>query len=440
MRFAPTSRLVVLLFALAAGAAAFGLYAGPSWGYLGAAVLALIVVADLWRGSRDRVPPASETEQIVRLTELRPSDFVVTHRFAAGARRESFRVAIGFPPELGARVVVQRAANPAEVQRLSWHLCPTKRGRIRGVSIRFEYSSPAGLWLLRYQRELPADFRIYPNLMAEGRGTARHFLPRAAGQRAVRGAGRGREFEKLREYLPGDGFDELHWKASAKRSRPVTKVFQMERTQEVLAVVDASRLSARSSGGRAPDRPVLDRFVPAALALIAVAQRQGDKFGVATFDDRIRAFVGTGSGRVHYGACRDALLELQPSDAVPDVAEIVRFLRTRVRRRTLMFLFTDLSDPVLAEDLLRYGRLLTPPHRVFIGQAHTSEVAPLFGGAPVRADDEVYARLAGHLRWKELRAVARRLRPSGVTVVPLHSATMASDAIQHYLAARRKMV
>ncbi len=57
---------------------------------------------------------------------------------------------------------------------------------------------------------------------------------------------------------PEDGFDEIHWKATAKRRHPITKVFQVERTQEVYAVIDASRLSARSTAvkqGSVSDAP-----------------------------------------------------------------------------------------------------------------------------------------------------------------------------------------
>src|SRR5258708_1628120 len=65
------------------------------------------------------------------------------------------------------------------------------------------------------------------------------------GMRALRQIGRGREFEKLREYVPGDGFDEIHWKATARHGHPITKVFQVERTQEVYVVIDSSRLAGR---------------------------------------------------------------------------------------------------------------------------------------------------------------------------------------------------
>ena len=81
--------------------------------------------------------------------------------------------------------------------------------------------------------------------MVEGKQIA-HFLNRGAiGIHAQPQIGRGREFEKLREYERGDGFDEINWKATAKRRFPVTKVFQLERSKEIYLALDTSRLSAR---------------------------------------------------------------------------------------------------------------------------------------------------------------------------------------------------
>src|SRR5204863_1117351 len=91
-----------------------------------------------------------------------------------------------------------------------------------------------------------SEIRVYPNLLNERKNLAALFLHRGSfGMHAQRQIGKGRDFEKLREYIPGDSYDEVHWKATAKRGRPVTKIFQIERTQEVYVIIDASRLSAR---------------------------------------------------------------------------------------------------------------------------------------------------------------------------------------------------
>ena len=93
---------------------------------------------------------------------------------------------------------------------------------------------------------MQSEIRVYPNLLTERKNLAALFLNRGTfGIHAQRQVGKGRDFEKLREYVPGDGYDEIHWKATARRGRPITKVFQIEKTQEIYVIVDASRLSAR---------------------------------------------------------------------------------------------------------------------------------------------------------------------------------------------------
>ena len=75
----------------------------------------------------------------------------------------------------------------------------------------------------------------------------------------------------------------VHWKATARRGFPTVKLYQVEHAQEVYAVIDFSRLSAREG--------ILDSYVDAALHLALVAERQGDRFGLVTFSDRTRHFV-----------------------------------------------------------------------------------------------------------------------------------------------------
>jgi uncharacterized protein (DUF58 family) len=152
----------------------------------------------------------------------------------------------------------------------------------------------------------------------------------------------------------------------------------------------------------------------------------------------VRLFLRAGHGAGHYAACRVAVLALQPSDRTPDIAEIVRHLRTNLRRRALLFFLTDLTDPVLAEDFVRHVRVLSRQHLVFVCQLCPPGVAPLFAGAEVAGDEEVYARLAGHVRWSETRALARQLKPLGVTVAMLTDEAMAAQLVTQYLQVKRR--
>ena len=100
-----------------------------------------------------------------------------------------------------------------------------------------ECASPLGLWASRKQVPVQSEIRVYPNLLSERKNLAALFLNRGTfGIHAQRQVGKGRDFEKLREYVPGDGYDEIHWKATARHGKPITKVFQIEKTQEIMSL------------------------------------------------------------------------------------------------------------------------------------------------------------------------------------------------------------
>lgn len=409
------------------------------WLVAGAGLVAAVLL-DLARGLGREDWPAVEAPAVVRLTKDRAGTLPLT--FAGldghgGAVRVALAAPAVFEVEDGERDVVF----PKEATRALgvWRITPARRGRFGGLLACLACRSPWGLWELRRRMALATEVRVMPNLMTERKAFSALFLDRGPwGMRARRQVGRGRDFEKLRDYLPGDGFDEIDWKATAKRGKPVTKVFQVERTQEVYVVIDASRLSARTLVRNGKEVTALERSITAAMVLLLAAQRQGDKFGLVVYDDRVRVFIAAGGGTGHYATCRDAVHALQPGEASPDAAEVVRSLRQRLRRRALVFILTDLSDPVVAEDFSKHLPLLGRQHLVHVNQLCPPEVAPLFTGAEARTTEDVYRRLAGHMRWTEARALAQRLRPAGVAVQLLRDEAYAAELLTQYLKVKQR--
>ncbi len=441
MRFVPSTRLLWLMLAVAIVATVAGPFRElqPLW-LLSIGGVVLAALADVALTLKRTRPPTVTLPAVTRFSRDREGVLSVTFENPDGqARRLRFALALPSVFKSAAEEIMVDLPAGAARARIDWRCTPSRRGSFAGVMACFEGASGLGLWRVRMRTELQAELRVHPNLFSERRQLAALFLAQGRpGARVQRILGRGREFEKLRDYQPGDGFDEVHWKATAKRGRPVTKVFQAERTQEIYVVIDASRLSARPVTHDGIEQTALERYVTSALVLLLAAERQGDKFGLVVHDDRVRIFVRAGSGSKHYTACRESLLALKPSDATPDVAEIVRYLRGQIRRRALLFFLSDLTDPVLAEDFTRHVRLLSRQHLVLVGQLREPQVTPLFSGAETATDLEVYRRLAGHARWSESRTLAQKLKPIGVTLVLLENETMAGQLVEHYMKIKRR--
>lgn len=337
------------------------------------------------------------------------------------------------PPGPGARTV-------------TWPVLPRQRGRFRITAVHAECLSPLGLWGVRRTLLPDGTTRVFPDLRDERGVLAPLFLRKAAlGIHRTRTLGKGREFEQLRDYAPGDSYEDISWKATARRLRPVTKVHMVERSQDVYVVVDASRRSRRrltkvESGGGPPPLQV-DRFVRAALALTLTALQQGDRPGIATFGRSLDRFIRAGGGQPHYAACRDALFDLEAVPHPPDFADLFAGLRNRIRHRSLVIFLTNLDDPVLAAEFVDEVTLLSRQHIVLVGQLAAPGTVPLFRRHDTPATDEaVYARLAGHLLWEGTRETRAQLRARGVHGIHAPAEGLVADMVSAYLDIKRRQL
>jgi uncharacterized protein (DUF58 family) len=394
-------------------------------------IMAGLTILDAFLRNRALAGIRVETPELVRFFKDREAEIQIRlHNLSKRSRR--LRVGIPAPPGLESAEEEQVVDLPegADLAEFPWTWMPHRRGRYRCNICYLESASPLGLWTVRRREPIALEIRVYPNLRRQD--DLRALRRGVEGFHALRQVGRGREFEKLREYVPGDGFDEIHWKATARRGRPITKVFQVERTQEIYVVIDASRLSARPASQNKDDETALERAIAAGLIVGAAAERRGDLFGLAAFSDNVEAFVRARNGKAHYAACRDAIYELQPRSASPDFDEIATFLRLRLRRRAMLLFLTSLDDPVLAESFGRAMHLLSSRHLVMAGMLRPPAAQPLFHDPEVETPADVYRQLAGHISWKRLRELESTLARRGVRLTLLDPEKYSSGLIQLY--------
>jgi len=377
------------------------------------AVLFLAAIADAIRGTRVLAEVAVEFPPGVRWTKDRESKLDIKLDKAPG----DLVVSADFPPEI-----------PYHGVQSGFLCAPDKRGDYQLTECYLECASPVGLWSIRSIRPIRTVIRVYPNLRHDK--TAAAFLRRSlGGMHLQRQLGKGREFEKLRDYAPGDSFDEIHWKATARRGRPITKQFQIERTQEVYVVIDSSRLTARDEA--------LEQFVTASLVLAIAAGRQGDHFGLLTFSDKVDRFVRARGGMSHFLACRNAIYDLQPRPVSPSYEEVFSFIRMRLQRRALLIFLTALDDPLLAETFAQHCGVIARRHLVIVATPLQASVQPLFAGDLPAGADDVYQRLASHLAFRDRTELQKKIERQGMKFARLRPESISADLAALYLSVKR---
>lgn len=432
------------------------------------AALVIIVTTDAILSGRSMAGISVELPKVARMSKDREAKLEVRIRNERQLQR-MLRIALPFPREIPSATEQMDIQLPAQSEwsRLTWLCTPFKRGNYRIQRAHIEGISPLGFWAVRKAVPVQSEIRVYPNLLSDRKNLAALFLNRGAfGLHAQRQIGKGRDFEKLREYVPGDSFDEIHWKATARRGKPITKVFQIEKTQEVYVIVDASRLSAREVSSKLPvqsstlanqsapptlnlergtldeisQTSILERFVTAALVLGLAAEQQGDLFGLLTFSDKIERFVRARNGQAHYSACRDALYTLQPKIVTPDFDELCTFIRLRLRRRALLLILTSLDDPALAESFVRNIELIRRQHVVLVNMIQPPGATALFTNPNLASVDDLYQHLGGHLLWQKLRELGKVLQRRGVRLSLLQNERLSAELVSQYLSVKQRQL
>lgn len=449
----PSSRLVFWTAAVAVpaalAAAAVPAVAGAAWAAVG--VLAVAALADAVQSAGYLRRLTVDVPGVVRLS--RDQDGVIPLRLGEVHRPfRNLRVGLALPEELGSRQEDLRTDLPEAGMdyHVAWACRPVRRGRYERARCGLECDSAWGLWMVRRRLDVTADLRVYPNLRSERRRAAAQFLNRGGmGVHRWRQVGKGREFEKLREYVPGDSLDDIHWKATARRRHPITKVFQIERTQEIYVVLDSSRLSARpapsttaGAPGEGPEAPanLLDRYIAAGLLLGRAAESQGDRFGLIEFNGGVRGFIRAGRGKAHFDACRNALCTLMPGRVSPDFAELFAFVGTRLRKRALLVVLTSLDDTVVAEGFLRAVDLVRRKHLVAVAMMRPPGAHPLFTDNAVQSVEEVCRRLEGHETWRRLRETEQALRQMGVLFELMDPRQLSAGLIAQYMSIKQRQM
>jgi uncharacterized protein (DUF58 family) len=436
----PRSRLLWLVaFAILPGAAVAAFIPWTTWIAAGVAATALVLAAvDAFLSRRKLDGFRVVLPGIVRFAKDRDASFEVRVERDRDTEEE-LRLGFAFPteivPENEDLVTVLPAG--ATAAKLDWKCTPKQRGSYRLDRCYLESASQFKLWAIRASTAVDCEIRVYPNLLSDRESAASLLLNRGhPGTHVQRQVGQGREFEKLREYSSGDSFDEIHWKATARRGHPITKVFQIEKTQEVYVLIDSSRLSARESGGG----PILEQFITAGLLLGVSAERQGDLFGLLSFSDRVERFVPAKSGKSHYSACRDALYTVKPRLVSPDFYDLCTFIRLRLRRRALFLVLTELDDPVLAESFERSIRLISRQHLILVNALKPPGLAPVFQSPAVESEADIYSSLSGHMRWQKLQEVAKRLKQRGVQFSLLEPQNLALQLTAQYRSVKQRQM
>ena len=430
MPFVPSTRLVLLAVLPLLLGAVTALEPGLLWPML-LCDLALVVLAatDAWLGRRvvarvEREPP--------RIFSVGRANAVRLHVYSTAGRRLWLNDDCASQlPSTGLPMCVEIPATGHST--VTYHVTPSRRGLYELGDHHLRWTTPLGLWWRQIRIAARHPVRVYPDVQAV---RAYEMLARQSLEnrmvRTVRLRGGENEFEALRDYQRDDDYRAIDWKATARRQKLIAREYQQERNQSVLCMLDCGRLMTAETQGLSQ----LDHALNAVLMLAHVATRAGDQVGLFAFDTRVRAFLPPQGGRRAAQRVIAASYDIHAQIVETDFEAAYGYLSQRLRKRSLVVLFTEVIDDVSARSVVRTVRGLGPRHLalcvLFRDEALDATVEPHHRARePTAADLYQRAAAAEAILWRD--RLVRDLQEAGALVLHISPSKLTPALINRYL-------
>ncbi|MBY5357116.1 DUF58 domain-containing protein [Rhizobium leguminosarum] len=358
--------------------------------------------------------------------------FTVGIRPQKGALPRKIEIRLDLAPELVVDEIrwldPASGAGEGEVKAsLDLHL--TRRGRYGINALWLKW--PSRLKLLEMIAKMPVgkEIAVQPDISPVLSGAIKtQILPLEAGQKDLRLRGEGSEFHQLREFVSGMDPRSIDWKRSARMRSLVVREMRAERNHQIILCVDSGRLMAEQLAGFTK----LDRAINAALAMCWGAGLAGDLVGFYSFDSRPRLFVPALPGRAAFPRLQTVCAGLRYETQETNHTLGLSHLSGRLKRRSLIVIFSDFVDTITAELMIENMQVLARHHFVVYVALRDPILAKLIEPEETTLD-AVARSVAARQILHERRAVMEKLARLGVLCLDSTPEALTSDLIARYI-------
>jgi uncharacterized protein (DUF58 family) len=337
----------------------------------------------------------------------------------------------GFPAD---RRLFTAMLRPGEVWSATYHVTPPERGDFAFGTLYLRCRTPLGLLIRSVTIPASAAVKVYPNVsqIREYELLARQDRASQMGLRHTKRVGVGLEFERLREYRPDDEPRRVDWKATARRGLLMTREFEIERSQNVMLILDLGRTMA----SRLEALTKVDLAVNACVLIAYVAALADDRVGLYTFAAEPGPLLPPARGKGQVLRLLEALYRVRGGTEEANYRTAFASLSGQLRKRALVIVFTDLIDPDSSRRLIETVPMLASKHLVVCVAFGDHELTALIGSKPAMSDD-VYRQAVAISMLEDRRLAIAELSRRGVLVVDASPSDLAVAVVNKYLELKR---
>jgi len=317
-----------------------------------------------------------------------------------------------------------------ETKMLTYHLRPVKRGEYEFGFTKVYASTPLRLFKRRFTLGQTANVPVYPSYIQMRKYQLMAISNRLSeiGVKKVRSLGHTMEFEQIKEYVIGDDYRTVNWKATARKGQLMVNNYTDEKSQQIYCVIDKSRVMKMPFEGLS----LLDYSINASLVLSNVALMKQDKAGIISFAEKISSFLPAQKKLSQMQSVLEVLYNQKTRYLESDFERLYILIKRKVTQRSLIVLFTNFESLSSMKRQLPYLRKIAADHLLVTVFFENTELDALLN-EPANNLKQVYTKSVAEKFASEKQLIVAALKQHGIMTILTPPKNLTVNTLNKYL-------
>ncbi len=317
-----------------------------------------------------------------------------------------------------------------EEKIITYDLIPLERGVYEFGAVNLFLESRLGLIQRRYQHGYPMTLAVYPSIIQMKQFELRAFerITHRKGIKKMRRLGHSYEFEQIKNYVRGDDYRSINWKASGRRGQLMVNQYEDERAQQVYCLIDKSRVMKMPFEGLS----LMDYAINTSLVISNIVLQKHDRAGLITFSDKIGTTLKADRHAYQLNKILNALYKEQERSLEANYELLYHSARKLIKGRSLLLLFTNFESSYALERVLPILRRINNLHLLVVIFFENTEIKD-FTEEEVKTTEDIYLQTIARQFVAEKEQMVHKLRQYGIQAILSRPSQLSVNTINKYL-------
>ena len=341
------------------------------------------------------------------------------------------RIIDELPPQLQIRDFERQVMLAAkDTREFRYEVHPLSRGAYSFGKIHLFASGRLGLLQRRFSIAAETEIPVFPSILQMKKYELRAFnrMAQFEGLKRMRRIGHSYEFDQVKNYVRGDDYRSINWKASGRRAQLMVNQYEDERSQQLYCIIDKSRAMRMPFEGLS----LMDYAINTSLVIANIALQKHDRAGLITFSDKIGAAIKSDDKATHLRKILHALYREQERPVEANFELLFQATSKLIRGRSLLLLFSNFESTHALDRVIPILRRINTLHLLVVIFFENTEIEAL-ANKPAATVEDIYKQTTALQFLAEKRMMAQKLNQYGIQAVLTRPEDLSIHTINKYL-------